>query len=274
MARVHAPEIEDEPWCPAILRDGLTGFLRVAAEVCAVYDGALDVVEDLARRHGGATPTLVDLCSGGGGPVLRFRERLAAGGLAVQAILTDLYPNRSAFAAAEAASDGQVRGHLDAVDAADVPADLVGVRTLFNGLHHFRPEDARRLLADAVDKRAPIVVVELVERRPLTLLTICGTPLLALLVAPLQRPSLGQLLMTYLVPIIPLAILWDGLMSCLRAYSRPELEALTAGLTDASSSSSSSGSGPGAGYTFRVVRRPVRFLPARLTVLIGEPTAR
>ena len=261
MKRVHAPEIEDESWCPAVLRDGLTGFLRIAAETLGVYDPATPVIAALLERHQGRH--LVDLCSGGGGPILRLRRSLASHHhLDVTATLTDLYPNLDAFAAAEARGivDGEARvhGHRVPVDAANVPPELNGIRTLVNGLHHFRPADARRLVADAAAKEQPFVCVEVVERRPGTVLMVLGTPLATLLLMPFQRPNIWQLLMTYVVPIIPLAVLWDGLMSCLRAYDIDELEELTAGLETER-------------YSFRVERHPVRFLPARLTILIGEP---
>jgi hypothetical protein len=45
------------------------------------------------------------------------------------------------------------------------------------------------------------------------------------------RPrSLGAWLFTYAIPILPLVIWWDGLVSCLRAYRPAELEALADGL--------------------------------------------
>ena len=50
---------------------------------------------------------------------------------------------------------------------------------------------------------------------------------------PFLRPArVGALLLTYLIPILPLVILWDGLISCLRTYRVEELRALVAGLED------------------------------------------
>ena len=39
-----------------------------------------------------------------------------------------------------------------------------------------------------------------------------------------------SLVLTYLVPIIPLLILWDGVVSSLRTYAPADLEKLTTGL--------------------------------------------
>jgi hypothetical protein len=237
-----------------VLRDGLTGFLQIATEIFAVYDGAAHLVADLVKRH--QRTRLIDLCSGGGGPLLRMQHALRdKTGVDIEAVMTDLYPNLGAFDFVEEKSRGKIKGVREAVDATNVPADLDGVRTLFNAFHHFRPARARGILADAALKRQPLVSLEVVERRFLTLLFLTGTPLAALLVTPWARPlTPGRLFFTYVL----LGIWWDGMMSCLRAYSVDELRALTADLNSDD-------------YVFRIEQMPVAHTPLRITALIGEP---
>ena len=257
MPRIHAPELEDQPWCPTFLRDGLTAFLHTAAETLRIYDAVTPTLVDVVRRHGATR--LVDLCSGGGGPVLRLQRALHDAGAPVDVVLTDLCPNHAAFDVAEARGRGTVTAVRDVVDATDVPAAFTGVRTLFNALHHLRPPAARRVLEDAARKRQPIVVVEVVDRRPQTIAFLCGTPLAAMALAPLQRPwSASRLALTWAMPVIPAAIWWDGMMSCLRAYDDDELRALTAGLDDDD-------------YGFSIAHVAVPWTPLRLSVLVGEP---
>jgi hypothetical protein len=227
-----------------------------------VYDAALDVVSELLERH--ELRHIVDLCSGGGGPVLRARRLLEARPAlsdGVRVTLTDLFPNAGAFAAAEAAGNGMVSARVAPIDACNVPEDLVGVRTMWNALHHLRPALARRVVEDAARKRQPFIAVEVVERRFATFAMIAGTPIATMALTPLSRRlTPTRLALTYVLPVIPLAVLWDGAMSCMRAYSEQELRALVVGLSDDD-------------YRFRVERRAVRWLPSRLTLLIGEPTA-
>lgn len=259
MPRHHAPEIEDEAWCPRVIRDGLTGFVQTSSELLGVYDGATALVAAVVARH--RAVRLVDLCSGGGGPLLRLRTALKEKhAVDVDAVLTDLYPNVGAFAHAEVRSAGGVVGVREPVDASDVPAELVGVRTIFNGFHHFRPELARRVVVDAARKRQPFISVEVVDRRPMTLLVLMATPLAALLLLPWSRPlTVARVVLTWVVPLIPLGIWWDGMMSCLRSYSVDELRALTSDLNTAD-------------YAFRIEHIAVPWLPLRLTALVGEPT--
>jgi len=56
-------------------------------------------------------------------------------------------------------------------------------------------------------------------------------PLMVLLTTPFIRPfRWSRLLWTYLIPVVPLVSLFDGLVSCLRTYSVAELRELVEGL--------------------------------------------
>lgn len=253
MARVHAPELEDEPWFPQQLRDALTAFLQVSTEKLRIFDDALPLLRDvLERAH---AKQIVDIGSGGGGPLLSILTQLPD----VQAVLTDLYPNLDAFSQAEQRLPGRVIGHREPIDATDVPATLVGVRTIFNALHHFRPSLATAILRDAAHKRQPICAFEVVERDAIAFAAIASVPFAVLALTPFTRPSALRLALTYALPIIPLATGWDGFASCLRAYSIDELRALTDDIKVD-------------GYAFRVGQTGRgRLLPMRVTYLIGEP---
>ena len=52
--------------------------------------------------------------------------------------------------------------------------------------------------------------------------------MLAKLYLTLHDPG-ARLVWSYLVPLVPLTVLIDGMVSCLRTYSPPELRALIAG---------------------------------------------
>src|SRR6185295_5915543 len=108
---------------------------------------------------------LVDLCAGAGGAMPKINRILTDDlDCAVDIVLTDYFPNVAAFRRIESESQGSIKGRYDSVSALDVPADLTGVRTLFTALHHFEPEQARMILADAVRKRAAIAIFEPLER--------------------------------------------------------------------------------------------------------------
>lgn len=259
MPRINLPEIEDQPWCPPVVRDALTDFLSTAGHLTRFYDTYAPDVAEVMRRTG--ERRIVDLCTGGGLPALDMLDALERVGVRdVEAVLTDLYPNVDAITERAATRPGVVRAMVEGVDATNVPSNLTGFRTLFNAFHHFPPELAQRILEDAVRKRQPIACFELVERRSLFLV---GWPLVPMLGAAAILPFAGRMpkerfALTYVAPVIPAVVAWDGFASCMRSYSVKELRALVAPLETAR-------------YSFRVERRPTRIPFTYATCLLGAP---
>lgn len=267
MRRWHAPEIEDEPWCPRVLRDGTTAFLHDVETRFRVFAAAVPVLAR-ALQATGAT-RIVDLCSGGGGPLPAMLDGLHRDhGLVVEGVLTDLYPNETAFAHLESVTGGRVRGLREPVDATRVPAALAGVRTIFNGLHHLRPALARDVIVDAAVHGQAICAFEIVGRDPATVATVLGAPLAALALTPFSSSrSLDRLLLTYALPVVPAAVLWDGVASCLRSYGDEDLRAL---FDDVEQTLAARGV---RGFRLEVERHRVAWLPMQLTAVVGIPTA-
>jgi hypothetical protein len=230
MKRVDSTEIHEQPWFPGVLRDLVTDALQFILNLANVY-------LPMATRLGGALEVcgsrrVVDLCAGAGGPWPRLSPtlaRLVPGGLTVT--LTDKYPNASAFRRAQEASGGTIAYCAESVDAADIPAHLSGFRTIFSSFHHFAPSQASAIVQAAVDRGEGIGIFEAARRQPLTVLSATLMPLAGFLTAPFIRPfRFVRLFWTYVVPVIPFVLLYDGVLSCLRAYSLAELSALSSSL--------------------------------------------
>ena len=116
---------------------------------------------------------------------------------------------------------------LDSVDAAALPRDLSGFRTIFTSFHHFTPDEAVAILQNAADDSQGIGVFEAAKRDPLTILLTMVMPLAGFLTAPFARPfRVSRIFWTYVIPVIPFLLFFDGVISCLRAYSQKELSVL------------------------------------------------
>jgi hypothetical protein len=184
----------------------------------------------------------------------------------VRVCLTDKYPNLKAFAHIRLRSEERENGagpQLDyvaqPVDAARVPTALAGFRTIFSSFHHFPPIEAREVLRSAMSANRGIGIFELARREPKTVLLLSLTPLLVLLLTPGMRPfRWSRLFWTYVLPVIPFVIWFDGLVSCLRAYAPEELQEMLAQLGSAQ-----------AGYRWLLGEERSGLLP--VTYLIGYP---
>jgi hypothetical protein len=228
--RLQLFEFTDLPGLPRPVRRWLGDYLRGVVTLTRLFEPAAPRIAALLRSAG--TDQVVDLCSGAGGPWPALAPCVeVALGRPVHVHLTDLHPDGDAWAWLEADATRGVTGYPGPVRADHVPAELPGVRTLFDGFHHLPPAAARAVLADASRRGVPILAAEAVERSALGLVGVLASPLLVWMVTPFLRPvSISRLLLTYLVPVVPLLVLWDGVVSVLRCYRPEELRALASGL--------------------------------------------
>ena len=255
LPRMQLFELEDLPWFPRPIRDLATDYLHFMETRFHLHQPVVPLLREALERS--KLARVVDLCSGGGGPVAAVYEALLSQGIAVAFTVTDKYPNVSAFRRLSALHPAGIAYLAGSVDATNVPRDLLGLRTMFNAFHHFAPEHARAVLQCAVDARQPIAIFEIPERALATLIPLLFTPLFVACATPFIRPfQWRRLLWTYLVPLVPLTCWWDGLVSQCRAYTVAEMLELTRGMGD---------------YQWEAARVGIGATPGHLTYLLGFP---
>ncbi|MFY9644287.1 MAG: hypothetical protein WAK29_03865 [Terriglobales bacterium] len=275
MRRIQFIEIHEQAWFPASLRDAVTDALRFGFNLMQVYDPVVPLLKAALDRPSSqpeGAQTVIDLCSGGGGPWLdlsRKLERRASAETAGKAeektapllhvLLTDKYPNLRASQNIRAASRDHIIFYTDPVDATDVPKDLKGLRTMFTSFHHFPPDKARAILQNAVNAGEGIAIFEAPRRALSTIALVFAWILLLFGCTPWIRPfRWSRLLFTYLVPIIPAVLLFDGIVSCLRTYRPEELREMVESLT-------------GREYQWETGERSSAIIGAPITYLVGFP---
>lgn len=223
MGRIHLFEFEDQAWFPKLLRDFGTDFLQFLSNKTKMYKPIVPVLQEALIR---ADDQMVDLGSGGGGGLIWLNQELKKERPNLKITLTDLFPNQSAFLHTSTLADN-FEFIQDPIDARDVPSKYTGLRTQFLSFHHFRVSDAQMILQNAVDSKSPIAIFEAQERSIPSVIAMLFSPITVLLTTPMIRPfKWTRLLFTYLIPIVPLFVLWDGVVSALRTYSVSEMEAL------------------------------------------------
>jgi len=225
LRRLQLFEVLDQAWCPQAVRHGATDYLEAITSRADIYRPIQSEIFRAVEECG--APRVVDLCSGGGGPWLSPAWRAAlANHTPLTVLLTDKFP--SDVLSARLGGDPSIRCLDLPVDAAAVPADLSGFRTIFSSFHHFPDSLARAVLADAVQCREGFAMAEVTSRTLRALAIMLLMPVFAWVLTPRIRPfRWSRLLLTYLIPIIPLVVLWDGLVSCCRTRTPQELLELT-----------------------------------------------
>jgi hypothetical protein len=206
--------------------------------------------------------SIVDVCSGSGGPWLALSQKLQGGKAPYRIWLTDRFPNLAAFEKVKAASANVIDFYRTSVDAMNVPVELDGFRTMFSSFHHFPPAQARAILQNAVDARQGIGIFEITGRTPSAVCMMFLWFLTPFVFTPSIRPfRWSRMFYTYVLPLIPLVLLFDGLVSCLRTYRTLELRELIQDLA-------------GTEYWWEIGEQSGTFGPLPVTYLIGYPRER
>lgn len=228
LPRVHLFEFMDLESFPASMRRRLTDCLRDVEAFTGLFNWAVPLVVRLLRGSG--RRTIVDLGTGSGGPIVRLFPALVQAGALDELCLTDLYPHPEAIA-----PQSGLRYDTRSVDASAVPRDLHGLRVLCNSFHHMPPEQAQAVLADAHAAGEPLLVLEALNRDPFAMVAAVSVAVMAWVVVPfLRRFDVASALLWWLVPVIPVLLIWEGVVSCLRCYTRRELAQMVSKLPGAS----------------------------------------
>lgn len=239
MRRVQFIELHEQSWFPSSLRDDVTDAVQFGFNLLRAYAPIAPLLQnviDSTKNETSDTQSIIDMCSGGGGPWLdlsrKLKGRNTQKSTGLQILLTDKYPNLEAFQRISASSGHHICYYPDSVDAMKVPRKLKGLRTMFTSFHHFSPENAGAILQDAVDAGESVGIFEITKRSPSAIAVIFIGVLLMFVHTPRIRPfRWSRLLWTYLIPIIPLVLLFDGVVSCLRTYRPQELREIVGKLS-------------------------------------------
>lgn len=217
-------EFEDLSWFPNAIREGGTDYLKYFLKAVGFYKPIIPLIErTLTKTY---THSIIDLCSGAGGPMEQISKGLNSrlnGKVAIT--LTDKFPNIKAYKYIEQRSNGTVTFAAFPVDATCVPSHMTGLRTMFSAVHHFEPEAIKKIIKDAVLNNSGIALFDGGDKNILTILGILlFHPIAFLICTPFFRPvRFSRFFFTYIIPLIPLTTVWDGCVSILRLYKPTEL---------------------------------------------------
>lgn len=225
MKRFHLFEFEDLSWFPARLRNYVTDFLRTVSEKFGMFDPVIPHLVNLIEKNN--LPKVIDMATGAGGQWRTLLPKILEENGEVRLTLTDKFPNEAALEDIGKQFVDAAEIDMRSIDAIDVPKDLVGIRTMFLSLHHFRPGEVEQIFRNAVNAGAPIAIFEAQRRDIEHVVRFSLSPIAVLLLTPFIRPfGILRLMFTYLIPVVPFVVFWDGVVSVFRTYHNEELEKL------------------------------------------------
>jgi hypothetical protein len=233
LPRCHLFEFNDLSWFPQVFRNALTAYLGALERWSKPYHAVHPLILEAIRQSGGET--VIDLCTGDGISALALRESALAGGLRLRWVLTDFYPNSRQPSPGSESPPIDVEYLERPIDACAPLMHCAGkpFRTVFTAFHHFGPSDAKSILQNAVDAGSGIAVAEFTHRSIGNCAKYLLAPALACLVMTTIRPIRWDwLFFSFVIPVLPFMIAWDGLVSNLRTYLPDELRDLVQSVSE------------------------------------------
>ncbi|KAL8725157.1 MAG: hypothetical protein Q9166_007532 [cf. Caloplaca sp. 2 TL-2023] len=235
--RLQLAEVEDQSWCPSWLREHSHHALARMWRTSNSKKGspATQACDLLLRALGGPEKasqfTFIDSCAGAGGPTPllepAMNAKLTANGYKpVNFVLTDLWPDIKAWE--------KITKRNKHITYIDEPIDATKPRRLakpgtkecriFNlCFHHFDDRAAEKVLASAVQSTEAFMIFEMTHRTfpsllntTIVILSVFITTIYDFYWSPVH------LLLTYLIPIVPIFYAIDGYVSCTRGRTAEE----------------------------------------------------
>ncbi|KAF3761574.1 hypothetical protein M406DRAFT_295243 [Cryphonectria parasitica EP155] len=252
------------PWFRAKVQAALTETWLMSLRPLQPESPASIVARVLADDLGDKVGefVFVDYCAGGGGPTPWIEKYInnerattkpllagAAAAGSVQFVLTDLHPHIHNWALSAAASPN-IHYAPNPVDASASPPNLLttiepplpspssplqprqktkSFRTFHLAFHHFPDPLARAILRDTLQTSSGLAIFELQDRTLRSFLSVLLLGLGVLAFAPVfawRWRSPGTLFWSWVVPVLPFVLVWDGWMSSVRTRTLEEVEEL------------------------------------------------
>lgn len=226
MHRLHLFEFCDQPWLPGRIRELFHLMLSCCQRFLGIYGSSHRLLAHFCRNHSAVRS--LDLCSGTGTAIENVVRRAEKERLELPEIfLSDLYPDMKVMNSL-ARKYNTVNYISGPVNSLDFSLPEFSICTLYTGFHHFRPAEASRLLANLLSSGKSLLLFEPFERKLSVLLWyLAALPLLValhMITALHSRPlSLITWFFCVLLPVIPLMVYWDGLVSIFRVYKAEEI---------------------------------------------------
>ncbi|KAJ5930101.1 hypothetical protein N7466_005594 [Penicillium verhagenii] len=238
--RWHLFEFGDQSWCPEWIRAYIQAYLtRVwnlhlppLSKTSPAGVAANLILENLRDA---SSYTFVDSCAGAGGPTSTMESILnnklqAEGKRAAQFVLTDLHPRLEEWSAISKRQENvsYIPEPRDATRCERIaPRDGKECRVFNLCFHHFDDPLALGVLRNAVESADSFIIFEFAQRNFTSLLNI---PVMFLFpfwfTIAKYRNSPLHLFFTYVIPLLPLIVTFDGWVSTLRCRTGQEIQDL------------------------------------------------
>lgn len=223
LPRLKLFEFCDQSWLKGLWREAYVDCLDNIHFLFAPYQNVPKLLGRWADELG--TTEVLDIGSGGGEQIKTIHIFAIRNNIIMPRFtLSDLYPNTESY---QKIMDqiGHQRLHYltNSVPIANLPQEFKTM-SIFSTFHHLSKVDAESLLLEIVKNRDGLCIFEFTNRRIIDLLMLLPSVLIGM-TAPLSAKRFHWLkfFISTLIPIIPMMVFFDGIVSVFRSYTSDEI---------------------------------------------------
>ena len=237
MKRKELFEFEDFEWLPSVVRFGITNLIIVFHRLMGTAQVISRLIVQVREQH--HFTQITDLGSGSGGPMPEVITILNADHKIEELtlLLSDKYPSPQVIEETNNKELKNVKYSTTSIDAQEIGKAPKGLKTMIASFHHMNPTTAKSILRSAQENREPLLIYEVAKNNIAFIVWLVLLPvslviliLMSLVMTPFVRPlSIGQMVFTYIIPLIPLIYAWDGQASLMRTYTFDDIRSLLEG---------------------------------------------
>ncbi|MCB0390210.1 MAG: hypothetical protein KDD58_02910 [Bdellovibrionales bacterium] len=217
-------EFCDKAWAPNWYHKALHKYLIFFYKTFGYHKLWLDDLNEFIRND--KDNTFLECCSGSGDclPLLvcELDDDKTKG---KKFILTDLFPLEESIKRYKASKNFHY--YNEPVDASNVPEELNYSRIFINSFHHLPPDVAKGVLQNSLKQNKNLLILEYVSQSWVAYFLMMLGPFILFTTLPFVLKGKNLVwtsLFTYIIPLFPIMLLWDGLVSCNRFYTKKDFE--------------------------------------------------
>jgi len=218
--RSHLFEFDDQPWLPKLLRRAYMEILGNNIFRTSPFKDRLR--KDLESQN---VEVIHSLCSGDG-QFIYFLYKLLEKDRKTKFVLSDLFPLPQDYLRLKTLTHGDIDFIATPIDATQIQPVCGDWFLMAGSLHHLQEEQVKAIFERITENDRTLIMMENHDRsyaQALKLLIIL--PVFSILASIFGKPfRLEKLLFGALLPIVPLMILVDGLVSNFRSYRLVDLQ--------------------------------------------------
>ena len=224
--RIQSFEFGDISSIPKCYHNYLRSLMSLLYEYFKIHKLWIPVIRDFYQSiH---SEVIMDPCAGSG-HVNFLLEKEFRDEKEIKFILSDFMTNRAPMFSKKINEHRNPRLKYveKSVDVLNMKEDELKIPKMFiNSFHHFNKEQVSKILSSHARTGTDVLVLEYCRKTFLNFVSIFLGPIIGMLLFPFivkKEDFLLSFLFVFIISIIPIMLLWDGIVSSLRTYGASDI---------------------------------------------------